>query len=67
MTAQATLHSPLPVPHLLRNRLQASSDPNQAKRRQSEALNYGLNHLNGEEIFVGIDADTESLPMPSPA
>ena len=29
--------------------------PNAGK---AEALNYGLNHLNGEEIFVGIDADT---------
>ncbi len=29
--------------------------PNSGK---AEALNYGLEHLQGEEIFVGIDADT---------
>jgi len=33
--------------------------PNAGK---AEALNYGLNHLNGEEIFVGIDADTVIAP-----
>ena len=33
--------------------------PNAGK---AEALNYGLTHLNGEEIFVGIDADTVIAP-----
>ncbi len=28
------------------------------KCRKAEALNYGLQHLTDEEIFVGIDADT---------
>jgi len=29
---------------------------------KAEALNYGLEHLSGEEIFVGIDADTIIAP-----
>ncbi|HET7439903.1 MAG TPA: glycosyltransferase, partial [Terriglobales bacterium] len=33
--------------------------PNSGK---SEALNFGLQHLNDEEIFVGIDADTVIAP-----
>ena len=33
--------------------------PNSGK---ADALNYGLEHLTGEEIFVGIDADTVIAP-----
>ena len=33
--------------------------PNSGK---AEALNFGLEHLDGEEIFVGIDADTVIAP-----
>jgi cellulose synthase/poly-beta-1,6-N-acetylglucosamine synthase-like glycosyltransferase/peptidoglycan/xylan/chitin deacetylase (PgdA/CDA1 family)/spore germination protein YaaH len=29
---------------------------------KAEALNFGLEHLNGEELFVGIDADTIIAP-----
>ena len=29
-----------------------------ANAGKAEALNYGLQHLTDEEIFVGIDADT---------
>src|SRR5207237_1087831 len=42
-----------------RGRVLILGKPNSGK---AEALNYGLQHLSDEEIFVGIDADTIIAP-----